>query len=62
MNITLSPLVIFKNLIKAPKVNFPGVMVVEVIKGGMILRTVMKDRYAPELWKRRPYSGTLNLF
>ena len=49
-------MIIFKNLSKAPKDNFPRGMIVEGTKGGTTKRTLMKDSYAEELWKRRPGS------
>lgn len=54
--ITLPPMVIFKNLAKAPKGKFPKGMVIEGTKGGTMKRGIMKDCYGPQLWKKRPGS------
>ena len=54
--ISMIYMIIFKNLSKAPKGNFPQGMIVEGTKGGTMKRTLMKDSYAKELWKRRPGS------
>ena len=52
--ISLPPLVIFKNLTKTPRGNFPKGMVIEGTKGGTMKRSIMRDLYGPELWKNRP--------
>ena len=50
--ITLPPVIIFKNLLKAPNGNFPREMI--VVQRAELKRTLMKDSYAQELWKRGP--------
>ena len=51
--ISLPPMVIFKNLTKGPKGNFPKGMAIESTKGGTMRRSIMQDRYGPELWRNR---------
>ena len=48
------PLLIFKNLVKPPKGNFPTGMVVLGSKGGTMTQEFMTSSYIPKILSRRP--------
>ena len=50
----LPPLIIFKNLTKAPKGKFPPGMVVLGTKGGSTTEQIMLDEYIPKVLVKRP--------
>ena len=50
----LPPLIIFKNLTKAPVGKYPPGMQVLGSKGGTITQSMMTETYVPKIWKRRP--------
>ena len=52
--VRLPPMLIFKNLKKAPKGKFPPGMAVLGSKGGTMKQTFMVNTFIPKTWKRRP--------
>ena len=50
----LRPLIIFKNLKKVPKGNFPKDVVITVAKGGSMTNGIMTQTFIPEVWNQRP--------
>ena len=50
----LPPLLIFKNLVKAPSGKYPAGMAVLGSKGGTVKCSMMKETYVKRIWKRRP--------
>ena len=50
----LPPLLIFKNLVKAPPGKYPAGMAVFGSKGGTMKCSMMKETYVKRIWKRRP--------
>ena len=53
--VRLSPVVIFKNLKKPPKGEFPLGMVILDTKGGSIISELMKSSIVPKILMRRPW-------
>lgn len=52
--VRLPPMLIFKNLKKAPKGKFPTGMAVLGSKGGTMKQTFIVNTFIPKIWKRRP--------
>ena len=52
--VRLPPMLIFKNLKKAPKGKFPPGMAVLGSKGGTMTQNFMVNTFFPKIWKRQP--------